>query len=132
HPQVIPEVSQLAQLALESCSLPADVIVDEEAPAYPPDGPFEVQELTTEGYAPLLRIERGRVRQREIFGPLRLHYGSFKLQARRSRYLIAREQGRIAGAVGFTLDPVEKVARLFELIALHDQVVRFLLAELER
>jgi hypothetical protein len=132
HPRVIPEVYPLAHLALENCGLPADPIVDEASPAYPPGAGFAVQELTTEGYAALLRIERGRVRHREIFGPLRLHYGFFKLQARRSRYLIAREGGRVAGAVGFTLDPVEKAVRVFELIALHDHVVRFLLTELER
>lgn len=91
-----------------------------------------VQELTADGYAALLRIERGRVRSREVFGPLRLHYGFFKIRARRSTYLVAREGGRIAGAVGFTLDEVEKAANIFELIALDDSVVRFLLAELER
>ena len=80
----------------------------------------------------MLRIERGRVRNREIFGPLRLHYGLFLVQARKSRYLIARENGAIAGAVGFILDPAEKVVRVFELISLHDDVVRYLLAELER
>jgi hypothetical protein len=132
HPRIIPEVHPLAHMALENCSLPPDAIVDEDAPAYPPGGDFEVQELTTEGYAALLRIERGRVRHREIFGPARLHYGIFKLQARRSRYLIAREDGRIVGAVGFTLDPVDKAVRIFELIALHDEVVRFLLGDLER
>jgi N-acetylglutamate synthase-like GNAT family acetyltransferase len=132
HPRVIPEAYPLAHLALENCGLTPDVIVDEDAPSYPPVGGFEVQELTTEGYAALLRIERGRVRHREIFGPVRLHYGFFKLQARRSRYLIAREEGRIAGAVGFTLDPIEKAVRIFELISLHDEVIRFLLADLER
>ena len=132
HPRIIPEIHPLAHLALENCSLPPDAIVDEDAPAYPPGGDFEVQELTTEGYAALLRIERGRVRHREIFGPVRLHYGIFKLHARRSRYLIAREDGRIAGAVGFTLDPVDKAVRIFELIALHDEVIRFLLSDLER
>jgi GNAT superfamily N-acetyltransferase len=132
HPRVIPEVHQLAHLALERCGLSPDVIVDEETPPYPPGAAFELEELTTEGYASLLRIERGRVRRREIFGPLRLHYGLFKLQARKSRYLIAREDGRIAGAVGFTLDPVEKVVRLFELITLHDEAVRFLLDRLGR
>ena len=132
HPRIIPEVHPLAHMALENCSLPPDAIVDEDATAYPPGGDFEVQELTTEGYAPLLRIERGRVRHREIFGPARLHYGIFKLQARRSRYLIARDGGRIAGAVGFTLDPVDKAVRIFELIALHDEVIRFLLSDLER
>jgi ribosomal protein S18 acetylase RimI-like enzyme len=132
HPRIIPEVHPLAHMALENCSLAPDAIVDEDAPAYPPGGEFEVQDLTTEGYAALLRIARGRVRSREIFGPARLHYGIFRLQARRSRYLIARQDGRIAGAVGFTLDPVDRAVRIFELIALHDEVIRFLLSDLER
>jgi len=132
HPRVIPEVYPLAHLALENCSITPDLIVDENAPAYPPGAVFELQELTTEGYTPLLRIERGRLRRREIFGPARLHYGIFRLQSRNSRYLIAREQGRIAGAVGFTLDPLDKSVRIFELICLQDNVIRFLLSELER
>jgi GNAT superfamily N-acetyltransferase len=132
HPRVIPEVYALAHLSLTNSFLSPDVIVDEDAPAYPPGGSFEVQELTTEGYAALLCIERGRVRHREIFGPVRLHYGVFKLQSRRSCYLIARADGRIEGAVGFTLDPVGKTVRIFELISLRDEVVRFLLSDLER
>jgi GNAT superfamily N-acetyltransferase len=132
HPRVIPEAFPLAHMALENCGLPPDAIVDEESPPYPPGETFDLEELTVDGYAALLRIERGRVRRREVFGPLRLHYGLFKLQARKSHYLIAREGGRIAGAVGFTLDPAEKVVRVFELIALHDPVVRFLLGGLEQ
>jgi CRP-like cAMP-binding protein/GNAT superfamily N-acetyltransferase len=132
HPRLVPEAYPLASLALENCGVKPDVIVDEEAPAYPGGSAYTLEELTTEGYAALLRIERGRVRNREIFGPLRLHYGLFLVQARRSRYLIARENGTIAGAVGFILDPPEKVVRVFELISRHDDVVRFLLAELER
>ena len=85
HPRVIPEVHPLSHLALEDCSLRPDAVVDEDAPAYPPGGSFEFQELTADGYATLLRIQRGRVRRREVFGPVRLHYGLFKLQARRWR-----------------------------------------------
>jgi GNAT superfamily N-acetyltransferase len=132
HPRIIPEIHPLAHRALLNCSLSSDTVVVQDASSYPPGGDFEVQELTTEGYAALLRIERGRVRQREIFGPARLHYGIFKLQAQRSRYLIARDGGRVAGAVGFTLDPLDKAVRIFELIALHDEVIRFLLSDLER
>jgi GNAT superfamily N-acetyltransferase len=132
HPRIIPEVHPLAHMALENCSFPQDAIVDEGAPAYPPGGDFEVQEMSTEGYAALLRIERGRVRNREVFGPARLHYGIVKLQARGSRYRIARQDNRIAGAVGFTLDPLDNAVRIFELIALDDEVVRFLLDNLER
>ena len=130
HPRVIPEVHPLSHLALENCGLRPDEVVDEEAPAYPPGGSFEFQELTADGYAALLRIARGRVRHREVFGPVRLHYGLFKLQARRSRYLIAREGGRIAGAVGFTLDALEDSVRIFELIALRDEVIRPMLSNL--
>jgi hypothetical protein len=56
----------------------------------------------------------------------------FKLLAKKSRYLIAREDSRIAGAIGFNLDPVERVVRVFELISPHDDAVRFLLFELDR
>jgi hypothetical protein len=129
---MIPEAYPLAYLAMQNCGLSPDAIVDEDSAPYPSGQGYEIEELTTEGYASLLRIERGRVRHREIFGPLRLHYGLFKLQSRRSTYLIARETGRVMGAVGFTLDPVEKTVRIFELIVLHDDVVRVLLSELER
>jgi GNAT superfamily N-acetyltransferase len=132
HPRLIPESYTLACLALENCGVKPDAIVDEETASYPAGGAYSIQELTTEGYAALLRIERGRVRHREIFGPLRLHYGFFLVQAQKSRYLIARDNGAIAGAIGFILDPGEKVVRVFELISLHDDVIRFLLAHLER
>jgi hypothetical protein len=73
HPRVIPEVYALSQLALEHCGLPFDVVVDESSPAYPAAEGLTLRELTSEGYSTLLRIERGRVRHREVFGPLRLH-----------------------------------------------------------
>jgi GNAT superfamily N-acetyltransferase len=130
HPRIIPEVYGLAHLAMENCRLPLDAIVDEESAPYPHGHDFQIEELTTEGYAPLLRIERGRVRKREVFGPVRLHYGFFRLQARHSTYLLARDHGRVVGAIGFTLDHLEKVVRIFELISLHDHVIRFLLGEL--
>lgn len=132
HPRVIPEIYPLAHMALENCSLIPDVIVDENEPAYPPGRAFELHELSTEGYSALLRIERGRVRHREIFGPMRLHYGMFKLQSKRSSYLIAREEGRIVGAIGFTIDPRDRAARIFELLSLDDEVIRTLLGNVER
>ena len=58
HPRVIPEVHPLAHLAMENCGLHPDMVVDEDSPPYPPADRFQVQELTTEGYASLLRIER--------------------------------------------------------------------------
>jgi GNAT superfamily N-acetyltransferase len=132
NPRIVPEVYQLAGTALENCRVSVDVIVDEESTPYPFGHGFTVSELTTEGYSRLLRIERGRVRNREIFGPMRLQYGYFKLISHHSKYLVAREGSHIVGAVGFTLERLDRVVRVFELISLQDDVIRFLLSELER
>jgi len=132
HPRVIPEIYPLAELALAHCGLPNDVIVDEDATAYHDTGGLSLREMTTEGYSTVLRIERGRVRRREIFGPLRLHYGLFKLLARRSHYYIAQEGTATVGAVGWNEDPIDRTIRVFELIGLDDRVARFLLTSLER
>jgi GNAT superfamily N-acetyltransferase len=132
HPHVIPEAYPLAQLALEHCGLPSDVIVDESSNAYPDTGDLVLRELTTKGYATLLRIERGRVRHREIFGRLRLHDGLFRLRSEHSHYLLAMDGDRIMGAIGWTRNTVDQMLRVFELIALDDAIARFLLAGLER
>jgi len=132
NPRIVPEVYQLAATALEACRMPVDVIVDDESAPYPYGHGFTVKELTTEGYSRLMRIERGRVRNREIFGPMRLQYGYFKLISHHSKYLVARDGGHIVGAVGFTLERLDRVVRVFELISLRDEVIRFLLAELEQ
>ena len=97
HPRIIPEAGLLAGFALEHCGLHQDAIIDDTSSPYPHDDHFELEELKTEGYASLLRIERGRLRHRDVFGPVRLHYGLFQLQARRSHYLIARRKGQVAG-----------------------------------
>ena len=90
HPHVLPEAYGLAHMAAENCGLPCDAIVDEDSVAYPPDDDFELEELTQDGLPTLIRIARGRIRNREIFGPMRLQYGYFKLTAKRASYLIAR------------------------------------------
>ncbi len=132
NPRIIPEAYALANAVMSQPPLRPDFIVDDDAAPYPSGGDYTLEQLQAEGYPALLRIERGRVRNREIFGPMRLDYGFFKLQARQTSYFLARAGGHIVGAVGFTLDPVEHTVRVFELIALADDVVRFLLAELER
>ncbi len=132
HPRIIPEAYTLANVVMSHPPLQPDFIVDEEAASYPAGTGYTLEALQAEGYPALLRIERGRVRNREIFGPMRLDYGFFKLQARQTRYLLARADGHIVGAVGYTLDAEERNVRVFELIALADDVVGFLLTEFER
>lgn len=132
HPRIVPEVMPLAGFAMDAVGLQADFIVDETAPPLGYTDGLVFEEMTAEGYAPLLRIERGRLLQRDVFGPMRLQYGFFRLQARNSRYIVARRHGTILGALGFIHDTAERTARVFEMIHVEDGVVRALLGELER
>jgi GNAT superfamily N-acetyltransferase len=130
NPRMIPEASRLAAIALENCELPQDAIIDDSSAPFPHDDDFELDELKTEGYASLLRIERGRLQHRDVFGPVRLHYGLFQLEARHSHYLIARRGNQILAGIGFMNDEVEKAVRVFELISSSDEPIRFLLEAL--
>lgn len=129
HPRITPESYELTCGALERVGLRGHPLVDEESPPYPV-GDYAVEEMSTSGYADLLRIERGRLKRREIFGPLRLHYGLFRLQASQSRYLLAKRGGQVIGGVGYLEDPYEGTARVFELITLEDEAIPFLLRQL--
>lgn len=130
HPRIIPEAYGLAELALHGVGLTPDAIVDEGAAGYPGGNTFDLEELTDQGYTSLLRIERGRVRHREVFGPQRLHYGLFKLAASHSNYLVARDRGRIVGAIGYTVDRAERSMRIFEVIHTEEEAIRFLFGAL--
>ena len=110
----------------KNCGFPPDAIIDDRSAPYPRDDGFELDELKTEGYASLLRIERGRLGHRDVFGPVRLHYGWFKLAARHSYYLIARRGNQVAGGIGYMIDEIEKAVRVFELISRNDAPIRFL------
>ncbi|MHC4989549.1 MAG: GNAT family N-acetyltransferase [Planctomycetota bacterium] len=130
NPRIIPEVYPLAALSLSNAGLLVDPIVDDDSPPYPHETDFDCEEMTTTGYSTLLRIERGRLRNREVFGPMRLHYGFFKLRRRHAEYLVARRERHIAGAIGFLRDEHDRAIRVFELIAPDDRAIHFLLKEL--
>ncbi len=136
HPRIVPTVAPIAELAMSNLGMEVDVIIDESSPPYPRDDDFELSQLESDRMPDLLRIERGRVRDRDVFGPMRLHYGFFMLQARQANYLVARRPrgrsggGAIAGGVGFLHDPIDRSIRLFELIAGSDEVIVYLLGEL--
>ncbi len=133
NPRVVPEAQEVAYKALANCGLPFDIIVDEESQPHPPGEQFPVQDFTKGDMPALIRIERGRIRGREVFGPMRLQYGMFRLSARKASYLVARvpgaagEDAPVAGAIGYIHDEIDKSLRIFELIAPSDRATRFLL-----
>jgi len=78
----------------------------------------------------LLKIEFGRVVMPELFGSLHLNYGYFKIKSRNAHYLIAKKGEEAVGAIGYTLDPIDKKMKVFELIAEDEFVKGYLIDEL--
>lgn len=134
HPHVISQIGPIADIAMSNLGIEPDAIIDESTPAYPNDENFEISEFEADGMPSLLRIERGRVKSREVFGPMRLHYGFFKLATREANYMVARRPGApresIAGAIGYLHEEFEQNIRIFELIAATDDSPRYLLSQL--
>ncbi len=131
NPRVIPEAFLLGQLALQNLGLENDLIAVDDVEGYPIGTDFEVEELSQSGLPSLLRIERGRLSRRHVFGNLQLTYGLFLLQSRNSHYIVARENGKIVGAIGFTVDTIGRSIKVLELIDLRDDVAGFLLKALD-
>jgi GNAT superfamily N-acetyltransferase len=131
NPRVIPEAFLLGQLALENMGLRNDLIAIEDAEGYAIGTGFQVEELNESGLPYLLRIERGRLSRRQVFGNLQLSYGLFLLESRNSRYLVAREGDKIVGAIGFTFDAIGRSIKVLELIDLRNDIAGFLLKELD-
>lgn len=131
NPRVIPEAAALAQTTLKHMDLPVDVIVEDEDDGYPACQTCMVERLQESGITPLLRIERGRISHREIFGNFSLAHGFFRMSDTNSHYLVARDGDAVLGAVGFTYDPIDQKIRIFELIEFDDAVKGFLLASVD-
>jgi len=133
NPHVISEVSVLAQTVLQNLKYPVDIIVEDEVDGYPTNEDYKIEHLKNQkGISSLLRIERGRVTNKEIFGNFSLSHGYFRIATQNSNYLIAREDGTVLGAVGFSYDPIDKKIRIFELIEFDDSVKGALLLKLDR
>jgi CRP-like cAMP-binding protein/GNAT superfamily N-acetyltransferase len=134
HPRLIPEAAPVARLAMENLSLESDIVIDEGTGPYVRDHDFEIDSLEATGMPHLLRIARGRVKKRLVFGPMQLSYGFFKLATNDASYLVARRSAKrpdaVAGAIGFIHDKPEHNIRVFELIAATDEAIHFLFTEL--
>lgn len=117
HPRIASEIHWLAHMSMENLGFPCDVIVDESAVAHPAIRDFEIEEMPARGYTSLLAFERGRLRERAIFGPVKAHFGVRALERHNTNYLIARKDGRLVGGVGYAQDTnIDNAVRIFELI----------------
>jgi RimJ/RimL family protein N-acetyltransferase len=131
NPRVIASIYPLAAKSMQNLGLPVDIIAEDEVDGYPTEKSFDYKELRSAGgVSPLLRIERGRVKNPEVFGNLSLSYGFFKIATNQAHYLVAKDKGVTLGAIGFTVDNIDKKVKVLELIEFDDEVKGFLLATL--
>jgi len=127
---IIPEVEELARHSIKALGLVADIGVDTYAGRYPVDPTLDTETIDEFLMPRLLKIEFGRVVMPEIFGSLHLNYGYFKIKSQNAHYLIAKKEGEAVGAIGYTLDPIDKKMKIFELIAEDEFVKGYLIDEL--
>jgi len=131
NPRVIASIYPMAAKSMQNLDLPVDQIVEDEVDGYPMERSFDTEELQSAGgVSPLLRIERGRIKNPEVFGNLSLSYGFFKIAMDQAHYLVAKETGVTLGAIGFTVDDIDKKVKVLELIEFDDEVKGFLLTTL--
>ncbi|MHA2431460.1 MAG: GNAT family N-acetyltransferase [Promethearchaeota archaeon] len=130
NPRVIACIYPIAAKSMQNLGLSTDQIVEDEVDGYPTEKTFETEELQSTGISPLLRIERGRIKNPEVFGNLSLAYGFFKIANNQAHYLVAKEKDITLGAIGFTFDTIDKKVKVLELIEFDDEVKGFLLKKL--
>ncbi|MBM3498138.1 MAG: GNAT family N-acetyltransferase [Armatimonadetes bacterium] len=122
NPHTIASVYPLGSAALRAVGCEPDLIAESSPESYPIDDTVAVGAPKGEYDYRLLRIGKGRVVDREVFGGVRLEYGFLKLAAHQAQYLVAEREGQPVGAAGFVHDPIDEKVRLTELIAVSDAV----------
>ena len=121
--EVIPAVAPLAELSLRNLELDETFRVRPSARPYPLDHAVPTSPLTETALPRLLRIEHGRLVEPEVFSAMQVDLGLAQLTARKAQYLVAADEERTFGAVGFTYDAHNKAVRIIELIG-HDEAVK--------
>lgn len=121
--EVVPAVAPLAELSLRNLELNETFRVRPGARPYPLDHPVPTSPLTESALPRLLRIEHGRLIEPEVLSAMQVDLGLAQLSAKKAQYLVAADEERTFGAVGYTYDSHNKAVRIVELIG-QDEAVK--------
>lgn len=114
--RVVPAVAPLAELSLRNLGLADSVEVVEHARGHAACTRFDVRPLDNGSLLRLLRIERGRIHDPEIFGPFHVDQGLSQVLARRAHYFVAAIGPRTVGGIGYSIEEHDCNLRITELI----------------
>ncbi len=121
--EVIPAVAPLAELSLRNLELDETFRVRPSARPYPLDHHVPLSPLTESALPRLLRIEHGRLIEPEVFSSMQVDLGLAQLTAKKAEYLVAADDERTFGAVGYAYDAHNKSVKIVELIG-YDEAVK--------
>jgi RimJ/RimL family protein N-acetyltransferase len=120
--RLIPVVAPLASLALSHMELDEPVKIVPNVRPYPLYERMEIKPLTSANLVRVVKVGQGQVLEPEVFSGLHLDQGMSKITARQAHYMVAGEEGRTLGAVGYLFSESESSLRIVELIAQEDAV----------
>ena len=121
--RLIPVVAPLASLALAHMELDEPVKIVPNIRPYPLYERLLIKPLTNADLVRVVKIEQGQTLDPEVHSGLHLDQGISKLNVNRASYLVASEEGRTLGAVGYLYSERDSSVRIVELIA-HDDAVK--------
>lgn len=130
-PRLIAPVLHVANVAMQNMALPNDLLLESNPEPYPSgeEMNFLLDDYNYELRHRLLRIARARSQNPEVFSGISLDYGYLKFKAHNAKYLVAKQHGNPVGAIGYAMDDVDHKLRIFDLLALDEEVEGFLLRQ---
>ena len=116
-PRVVPEVYPLATTALGHLELDVhDVEIARDETGYVADPAVETEEFDERPYAQRFEVERAKLRGGPAVAVGSPTVGFLHQPWSRARYLVALRDGAFAGTIGILEDPVDRRARILELL----------------
>jgi hypothetical protein len=102
--------------------IPEEIHVEKAAKIYPASPEIEISALTGSAMVRLLRIQHGRLVDKEIYSAFQIDLGYANLKLKSANYLVAGRDGQTVGAIGYTYDAHSQSLRIIELLAADEAV----------
>jgi hypothetical protein len=120
--RLIPIVAPLASLALAHMELDEPVKIVPNVRPYPLYERLSIKPLSSADLVRVVKSSQSQALDPEVYSGVHLDQGISKLNASRASYLVASEEGRTLGAVGYLYAERDSSVRIVELIADDDAV----------
>jgi GNAT superfamily N-acetyltransferase len=127
-PRVIPEIEPIAAKVLAEFGVLEELEVVGECPPYEVENRFRTRILDRQSLERLSKIKEGRVVEPLLFGAISLGEGYSVIQRKKAVYIVALDDYRPVGTIGYLHDPTSNILKGIELVG-KDESLRGYLCE---